>query len=75
VSDPVPAGSGAPAPPPSSALALLGMEPPWVQRFDDPAHQWRRLFAELVGTFLLVVAAAGGAVVSVLAHGAIGRRR
>src|ERR1700739_3678452 len=28
--------------------------------FDDPRREWRRLFSELLGTFLLVLAAAGG---------------
>ncbi len=28
--------------------------------FDDPAREWRRLFSELLGTFALVLAAAGG---------------
>jgi aquaporin Z len=28
--------------------------------FDDPGQEWRRLFSELFGTFLLVLAAAGG---------------
>lgn len=28
--------------------------------FDDPRLEWRRLFSELLGTFLLVLAAAGG---------------
>ena len=28
--------------------------------FDDPRQEWRRLFAELLGTFALVLAAAGG---------------
>ena len=28
--------------------------------FDDPRQEWRRLFSELLGTFLLVLAAAGG---------------
>ena len=30
--------------------------------FDDPKAEWRRLFAETWGTFLLVAAAAGGAI-------------
>lgn len=30
--------------------------------FDDPALEWRRLFSELLGTFLLVMAAAGGGI-------------
>jgi len=28
--------------------------------FDDPRREWRRLFSELMGTFFLVLAAAGG---------------
>src|ERR1700741_3861297 len=28
--------------------------------FDDPGQEWRRLFSEVLGTFLLVLAAAGG---------------
>ena len=30
--------------------------------FDDPSREWRRLFSELLGTFLLVLVGAGGAV-------------
>src|SRR5208283_3744509 len=30
------------------------------QDFDDPSREWRRLFSELLGTFALVLAAAGG---------------
>jgi aquaporin Z len=41
--------------------------------FDDPALEWRRLFSELLGTFLLVLAGAGGGVVAALSHGAISR--
>ena len=33
--------------------------------FLDSAHEWRRLFAETWGTFLLVVVAAGAGVVIV----------
>ena len=28
--------------------------------FDDPRHEWRRLFSEMLGTFFLVLVAAGG---------------
>src|ERR1700690_1844047 len=28
--------------------------------FDDPSQEWRRLFSELLGTFFLVLVAAGG---------------
>ncbi len=39
--------------------------------FLEPAHEWRRLFSEAWGTFLLVVVAAGAGVVGVLSGGAI----
>ena len=39
--------------------------------FLDSAHEWRRLFAESWGTFLLVVVAAGAAVVGAQSGGAI----
>ena len=42
--------------------------------FLDPAHEWRRLFAEAWGTFLLVVVAAGGGVVAARSGGAVRRR-
>lgn len=41
--------------------------------FDDPALEWRRLFSELLGTFMLVLAGAGGAVVAAQSHGMISR--
>ena len=31
-----------------------------ITDFDDPRQEWRRLFSELLGTFFLVLAAAGG---------------
>ena len=52
---------------------LGGIQTPWERRFDDPAHEWRRLFSELFGTFLLVLAGAGAGVVNAVSHGAIGR--
>lgn len=39
--------------------------------FLDPAHEWRRMFAEAWGTFLLVLVAAGGGVVAAESAGAI----
>jgi aquaporin Z len=39
--------------------------------FLDPKHEWRRLFAEAWGTFLLVLVAAGGAVVAARSSGAV----
>jgi aquaporin Z len=46
---------------------------PWERRFDDPSREWRRRFAELFGTFLLVLGGAGAPVVNAVTHGAIGR--
>ena len=43
------------------------------QAFDDPRLEWRRLFAEIFGTFFLVTVAAGAPIVSALSDGAIGR--
>src|SRR5205823_7614701 len=33
-----------------------------AENFDDPSQEWRRLFSELLGTFFLVLVAAGGGV-------------
>ena len=35
-----------------------------MQDFQDPDQEWRRLFSELYGTFLLVIVAAGGGMMS-----------
>jgi len=35
-----------------------------VENFDDPRQEWRRLFSEFLGTFLLVLVAAGGGMMS-----------
>ena len=39
---------------------LLTLEFGSRAEFDDPRREWRRLFSELLGTFALVLAAAGG---------------
>jgi aquaporin Z len=41
---------------------VLEREPPWARDFTDLSQEWRRLFAELFGTFLLVLVGAGAAV-------------
>jgi len=41
---------------------LLALEFGDRAEFDDPSLEWRRLFSELFGTFLLVMAAAGGGI-------------
>ena len=46
---------------------------PALAHFDDVAHEWRRLFAELLGTFFLVLVAAGAEVVDAKTNGAVGR--
>ena len=44
-----------------------------VAQFYDSSQEWRRLFSELLGTFLLVLVAAGGGVVNAVSHGQISR--
>ena len=39
--------------------------------FLDPDHEWRRIFSEAWGTFLLVVVAAGGGMMIVISGGAV----
>ena len=51
--------------------ALSSLEPPLGREFDDPRLEWRRLFSELFGTFLLVIAAAGGPVVNAAVPGSV----
>jgi aquaporin Z len=53
----------------------------WIDRditgpmrdFQDPSQEWRRLFSELYGTFLLVTVAAGGGMMSQAFPDTIGR--
>jgi aquaporin Z len=42
-------------------LHLLALEFGSKAQFEDPQFAWRRLFSELLGTFMLVLVAAGGA--------------
>jgi aquaporin Z len=53
--------------------AHLDREAWWVDRFEDPAFERRRMLSEALGTFLLVLAGAGAGVVSAASHVAIGR--
>jgi aquaporin Z len=57
----------------SRRRALVALEFPSMLEFDDPTLEWRRLFSELLGTFLLVLVGAGGGVVGALSHGMISR--
>jgi len=42
-----------------------------INNFNDPRQEWRRLIAEFVGTFFLVIAAAGGSMVDTLYPGTV----
>ena len=45
----------------------------WSEAFTDLSLEWRRLFSEFFGTFLLVTVAAGGAMIDSMTAGAVGR--
>ncbi|MDQ2930218.1 MAG: aquaporin [Gemmatimonadota bacterium] len=47
------------------------LEPQGTFDFLDRQHEWRRIFAETWGTFLLVVVAAGGSLIHVRSGGAV----
>ncbi|HXJ66135.1 MAG TPA: aquaporin [Actinomycetota bacterium] len=61
--------------------SVLGRVEGWVQEdiirpmqdFQDPKQEWRRLFSELMGTFFLVLVAAGGGMMSHAFPGTIDR--
>ena len=57
----------------SRRRALLALEFPGMLDFDNPALEWRRLFSELLGTFLLVSVGAGAGTVDAVSHGMISR--
>jgi aquaporin Z len=44
-----------------------------IQDFNDPRQEWRRLFSEVLGTFFLVLVAAGGGMMGHAFPGAISR--
>jgi hypothetical protein len=44
-----------------------------VENFDDPSQEWRRLFSELFGTFLLVLVAAGAGMMGAAFPGEVSR--
>ena len=50
---------------------LIALEFGNKAQFDDPALEWRRLFSELLGTFFLVLAAAGGGLLHAKARSAL----
>ncbi len=58
---------------PGFIASLLEREPVWARDFENLSYEWRRLFSEVLGTFFLVLVAAGGGVVGAQAGGAISR--
>lgn len=67
---------GAPAGRHNLASELGTLEQSLLQRvsdFEDPRQEWRRLFSEVYGTFLLVTVAAGGGMMSQAFPGTISR--
>jgi aquaporin Z len=67
------AAAAAPDRPSQLTAPVVERESAWVRDFTDLSYEWRRLFSELFGTFLLVLAAAGGAVIQDRSIGQIGR--
>src|ERR1700678_2994986 len=49
----------------------VGLQTAWTRDFSDLTYEWRRLFSEVLGTFLLVVVAAGAAVVNARSRGQV----
>ena len=49
----------------------VGLQTPWTRDFADLSFEWRRLFSEALGTFFLVLVAAGAAVVNARSHGQV----
>ena len=45
----------------------------WEHEFWNLSYEWRRLFSELFGTYVLVFVGAGGGVIAAFTHGGIGR--
>ena len=45
-----------------------------IEDFHDPKQEWRRLFSELLGTFFLVLVAAGGGMMGQAFPNTISRR-
>jgi len=52
---------------PQQRVALM------IRNFEDPSQEWRRLCAELLGTFFLVLVAAGGPMIDRSIPGSVGR--
>ena len=53
-------------------LQVHQLETPWTRDFRNAQLEWRRLFAEVLGTFFLVLVAAGGGMVNAMYQGGNG---
>ena len=49
----------------------VGLQTAWTRDFHDPTYEWRRVFSEMLGTFFLVLVAAGAPVVDAQSHGQV----
>jgi aquaporin Z len=59
---------------PGTARTFLGPPTPvWARDFANLDYEWRRIFAEFVGTFFLLLVAAGAGVVNAATGGSVGR--
>jgi aquaporin Z len=58
-------------PEPFHLLEPKGLQTDWTRDFENLAFEWRRLFAEVIGTFFLVLVAAGATVVNAQSHGQV----
>jgi aquaporin Z len=58
-------------PEPLSLREPIGLQTPWSRDFHNLAYEWRRLFSEALGTFFLVLVAAGAGVVNARSHGGV----
>jgi aquaporin Z len=76
-SAPAPAGAARPVTVGEMSTLLRGSGvrrlAPWEQDFSNLSYEWRRVFAELVGTFFLVLVAAGGGMVAAVYGSTISR--
>ena len=54
--------------PPVALREPIGLQTPWTKDFFNLTYEWRRLFSEIFGTFLLVLVAAGADVVAAKTH-------
>jgi aquaporin Z len=70
-----PATTGTPAVPTKGPLARYEQDVlDRITNFNDPHQEWRRLISELLGTFLLVLVAAGGGMMGHAFPGTISRQ-